>query len=367
MMDYDKIYERVVQRGDAILEQRRQKAIKIKQTSYAVSGLCAAAIVGVSVWHLSSSKDMTENDFSESNIVNEVESLTTTTTSKITTATTNKLVSSVSASTSVNIPVTTKGTQKQSITIATQKSEFQTVSTHKITENENNCTTTTSITTQNAGSVTINTNNNNDNPDVPSIKEIFLEIKVDIETDTKENVFKYYNSTSISINKELLETLLYEKHDIEIYSIKNISSNAAVAIKFKDDERYYFYHDKNYHSESLQGLIDDLALSSEGIDTTAYVRNKKYENLDTLQIWTMLTNKADISNDFQYCSNNDIIVVPKVSLSYTSPYISAISGSIGVSESGYISTNIGHTGSYYYIGEEKAREIIDYVTTNRIN
>lgn len=179
--------------------------------------------------------------------------------------------------------------------------------------------------------------------------------------------------------------MLYEKHiekeyldkpdniikkaatDIEIYSIKNISSNAAVAIKFKDDERYYFYHDKNYHSESLQGLIDDLALSSEGIDTTAYVRNKKYENLDTLQIWTMLTNKADISNDFQYCSDNDIIVVPKVSLSYTSPYISAISGSIGVSESGYISTNIGHTGSYYYIGEEKAREIIDYVTTNGIN
>ena len=90
MMDYDKIYERIVRRGDEILEQRRKKAVKIKQTSYAVSGVCAAAIVGVGVWRITSSKNLTNNSFNENNIVSDIESTTTEALSKTTTVTTNK-------------------------------------------------------------------------------------------------------------------------------------------------------------------------------------------------------------------------------------------------------------------------------------
>ena len=78
----------------------------------------------------------------------------------------------------------------------------------------------------------------------------------------------------------------------------------------------------------------------------------------------MLTEKTDLPDVRQYCSDHGIVVVPKVSFSYTSPYIRAVSGSVGVSEKGYLFTNIGRNGCYFFIGEDKANEIIDHVVEN---
>ena len=75
MMDYDKIYERVMRRGDEILEQRRKKAVRIKQTSYAVSGVCAAVITGVGIWRMTDMRKLPDSHFSE---IETVEDITTT-------------------------------------------------------------------------------------------------------------------------------------------------------------------------------------------------------------------------------------------------------------------------------------------------
>ena len=397
MMDYDKIYERIVRRGDEILEQRRKKAVKIKQTSYAVSGVCAAAIVGVGVWRITSSKNLTNNSFNENNIVSDIESTTTEALSKTTTVTTNKPVTSKGSETSKKA---TRITQNQT-TVTTANNldttpSSQPVLTSKTTRNENTNATTirtttsvmvTQIETTTSGTVRVDSNNNNsnnNNSDEPPVNKQFLEIKIDIgiDPDTNENIIKSYYYTNAEISKELLVDMLYERHieqeyfdkddkmtktaiaDVEIYSIKNISSIAAVAIKFKGEEKYYFYYDKGYSSESLQGLIDDLSLSSDGLKDSVYIKNQKYTDIDTEKIWAMITERTDIPNDFLYCIEHNIVVVPKVSFSYTSPYISAITGSIGISEKGYISTNVGRNGAYFYIGEEKANEIINYICDN---
>ncbi len=59
MREYDKttlkIAERVFEKGDEILAQRKKRAAKIRHITYAASGLCAAVIVCFGVWHFSSS------------------------------------------------------------------------------------------------------------------------------------------------------------------------------------------------------------------------------------------------------------------------------------------------------------------------
>lgn len=53
MRKYEEISERIMQRGDEIIESRKNRAVRIKHISYAVSGICAALIVGVGIHHVS--------------------------------------------------------------------------------------------------------------------------------------------------------------------------------------------------------------------------------------------------------------------------------------------------------------------------
>ena len=55
MREYDeitlKIAERIFEKGDVILEQRKKRSTMIKRLTFSVSGMCAAAIAGVFVLH----------------------------------------------------------------------------------------------------------------------------------------------------------------------------------------------------------------------------------------------------------------------------------------------------------------------------
>lgn len=141
-----------------------------------------------------------------------------------------------------------------------------------------------------------------------------------------------------------------------IYSVKKLSSQAAVAVKFEDEKEYYIYFDKSYHPDSPGSLIEDLALGSGGLNDSAYKGNTEYKGFDTEKVWEMLTENNALPDVQEYC--RDQVIVPEVSLSYVSPYIRAVSGTIGISEKGYLFTNICRNGAYFYIGEDKAGEII---------
>lgn len=83
MMDYKEMAEIVTREVDAILERKKIRAIRIKKISLAVSGLCAAVIVGVGAWHFSSNMKKPDDSFNNSGIISEAE---TTTANAVTTA-----------------------------------------------------------------------------------------------------------------------------------------------------------------------------------------------------------------------------------------------------------------------------------------
>ena len=73
MREYDKttlkIADRIFEKGDEILEQRRKKAAKIRHISYAASGLCAALIVGFGAWKLQPSLKKPAESFKEQPVI----------------------------------------------------------------------------------------------------------------------------------------------------------------------------------------------------------------------------------------------------------------------------------------------------------
>lgn len=89
MRSYEEISKRIMERGDKLIESRRVRAAKIRHTSYAVSGMCAAAIAGIGVWHIASNIKKPDDGFNGSGIISATETvteMTTTTTAKTTKA-----------------------------------------------------------------------------------------------------------------------------------------------------------------------------------------------------------------------------------------------------------------------------------------
>ena len=89
MRSYEDISNRIMERGNKLIDEREVRAAKIRHTSYAVSGMCAAAIAGIGVWHIAANIKKPDDGFNGSGIVSAIEIVTeSTTTSEITAAVT---------------------------------------------------------------------------------------------------------------------------------------------------------------------------------------------------------------------------------------------------------------------------------------
>ena len=117
MKTYDETIDAIFAKGDAILEQKKKRSAVIKQTSYAVSGVCAAAIVGVGIWRITDHGKMPESGISNIETAEE--------------ATTGVTVSS-SATVTVSY---TQTTNKTSTVKTTQTSSTKTSGENKVTTN----------------------------------------------------------------------------------------------------------------------------------------------------------------------------------------------------------------------------------------
>lgn len=154
MRTYEEISARIMQKGDRIIENRRIRNTKIRQTSFAVSGMCAAVITGVGIWRLnvkdklpqhdSSSYVIEENDVTTAKTATASDTKTgstasqTRTASAVKTTKTTAVTATTSAITSASSPDTTvsenesateKPTSAQQTTTHTERNTMQTVHT----------------------------------------------------------------------------------------------------------------------------------------------------------------------------------------------------------------------------------------------
>lgn len=120
MRSYEDISNRIMQRGDEIIESRKVRAAKIRHTTYAVSGMCAAVITGIGVWRVTSS--MPKPDNNNSSVI----------------ATTETIAEKTTVTTAVNTPTTqpvttTENKKTTSVTTVGSSAAPRTESSYKTT------------------------------------------------------------------------------------------------------------------------------------------------------------------------------------------------------------------------------------------
>lgn len=293
MKTYDETIQSIFSKGDAIIEKKRTQIRKIERTSAAVSGLCAAAIVSVSVWRISSSHKLNNNGFSDNNIIDNMDT-TTTTTIESTDIATTKTITSIASATSPQ-KTTSKGTTVTSINtnISTNRTTVPEINTTQRIHSTTKNTTTSNIlqpvttslnvelttTTFNEGPVTTSyiaptSTSLSVNPVTTSITSSTVTTSRVTTTsiNVQENfrsypcVFGFNNGRyekeslisqsniigdyikKVSVNITLPNNWLIIEN-MEAYEIQNISIEEAVAVKLKDTEEYYLFKNVYYKSE----------------------------------------------------------------------------------------------------------------------
>ncbi|MCR5111889.1 MAG: hypothetical protein K6B38_13470 [Ruminococcus sp.] len=426
MKTYDETIDAIFSKGDALIEQRRQKSVKIKQTSYAVSGVCAAAIVGVGIWRMNDLKKLHDNRHSE---IETVEEITTTSTQTETYTTTSTFVSdtektkNTTAATTKNTVTSSTKSKTTETTQITDKTSINESQSRKTTVQASNQTETTTAQTEKAATTDITTKEpattdtttktydtitesvskqttitttaaNTISGASPNGEEGTTTTTTQFTDDITRNLPSIFNTISLTgadsldskmreqgfvysydlINEDDIDDLLkeihlnvnYEGNDIErdarIYKIKRFSADALIAVKFEGRDDYFLYCNKLYAPETLGEFISAFSLDSKDYIRECYHGKVKADDINPEKAWDLLTAERLITDVTDSCTEKYFFEYDRIWITSISEPYHWLSVNIGVDPQGYIitDTNTIIPDRYFYIGEEKAEEIIGY-------
>lgn len=162
----------------------------------------------------------------------------------------------------------------------------------------------------------------------------------------------------------------YKDTTVEIFSIKGISTNAAVAAKFLDSSYYYPYVNYNYKFANVGDFLTTLNFEEFGnigerisywyTDSTNVRRNVVFENV----------NQKDILDTFFFDKEQPIEQKMKVSgtgyftISIGLRILNLDNLAFTVDRNGYVMTNLFGYPNSFYVGEEKINGFFDYLHEN---
>ena len=155
--------------------------------------------------------------------------------------------------------------------------------------------------------------------------------------------------------------------DCEVYKIKDVSDKKMVAVKMEDS--YYIYKSKPFDQPlTLGALLEDFDFdSSVKLSSLALTENEKrsYGVIENdAYIWEMIRSCKDatLKGTQDWSKDGKDYVDFTVSSEKLGLYKSVLT----VTKDGYLFTNGTNFGRYalYFIGEDAANKIIDYVRSN---
>lgn len=205
---------------------------------------------------------------------------------------------------------------------------------------------------------------------------------------SKDNILKKIGRTNLIVYKKNTEDNYIEEFvdssikqetynkTADLFSIKKISEECAIAVKFEGENNYDVYVQPNYKPTTLGNFMEDLNLKEiTSFGTVSYdyydkdVKESVYTefyNVDNNIIWDKLfsdlslkTLYDDSINPFKY-SSKDV----RIHISVNIPILGYKNISIDLSDTGYLQTNILDLGKNFYIGEEKVKDFLDYIKEN---
>lgn len=178
---------------------------------------------------------------------------------------------------------------------------------------------------------------------------------------------------------DFLENIVLESYDeagipytksAAVFEIKGISEECAVAVQFQGTDQYYAYVNVDYRAENLGDFIGDLNLKENIQFGSVWYHWQSPEgdysriefvDLEDDMVWEILLEDTTIS---QVEDTEEMMLIDIMSISLDIPILGYENIGLGITEDGYLATNILDTGKVFYIGEEKAQEFVDYVLQN---
>lgn len=190
---------------------------------------------------------------------------------------------------------------------------------------------------------------------------------------SKEHIIKNIGTTTLTGYDTYTVTTYRKKGDL--YSIKGINENSAIAVKFEGDSEYYVYVNANYRPKTLGEFVEDLNLKENTSFGTIYYNywdkgtneniNVEFYNVDNEIIWKKLFSNLNLENIYsdndKYISDN---FSENIDISVNIPILGYENISISLTDKGYLLTNILDTGKGFYIGKDKVQEFLDYIKEN---
>ncbi len=142
-----------------------------------------------------------------------------------------------------------------------------------------------------------------------------------------------------------------------IYQIKDISNQAAVALRFENASSYYIYFNRNYVPNTLGTMIDDLNFDNTVVLDNMYLNGIiPTDNCPLDAVIDLLLNNKNVE-----CEIDDEIHDTIVSFSVNIPMLGIKNKSIAITEDGYIITNIVENRCKFYIGEATVHDFCNSI------
>ena len=154
----------------------------------------------------------------------------------------------------------------------------------------------------------------------------------------------------------------------QVYTITDILQDCAVAVRFADTDEYYVYVNSWYVPQTLGDLIDALQLRQTLSFGEAYAYHYAsdyhttitYADFDDSLVWSLLLDDPSVKNE----PDCDTFGEPKLHISVDIPLLGYKNISLGISQDGYVTTNILNTFKCFYVGAEKAQAFLNTITQN---
>lgn len=189
----------------------------------------------------------------------------------------------------------------------------------------------------------------------------------------------WYSEASGSVPIDIAEKMIGEQmltndegvsSNAALYAIKEIAPEAMIAVQFDGTGGFTLYRNMEYMPDTLGDFIDDTGInayavfgSAEYADYSSGYELRRYYGFDTELIISFLRDCAD-AVCYRYSELTPEQVNAKINLICDMNKAVPLTAGFGISKKGYLTTNLTGGGLAFYIGEDKAEEIISAITEN---
>ncbi len=411
MKDYKQVTESVFRKSEERIKIAEKRRAVIRRTVYAVSGMCAAVIIGVGLWKNAAIKDAFRKDFHSSSIIEETsESISTTNTEH----TTDFEQISVSndrreVTTSVTSSVESQQSSIEAIITDTVIYEHTTLTvsnSENIRSSESTSAVVQTSTSFKTSGNTVTAVQTTYLQAVTSTKEIITPVEPDTETtnagteimtlplteqptitDTNCTVQEIvtvtgtnglmgedtaffmlngigYTYSGIRIDNKYVGAFYCEipfsYETAKTYKINGVSEEVALAVEFGDNGMCFIYTNSRYKPSDLSAMIKDLSLESY-VHTGDAVCNQwgettNYKNISTEELLKKMSEYTVTSKtNYPIRSDKDQLTIK----AYHSAFKRYIE--ICVTSSGYVYISLSPYRRVFRIGSDNADRLIEYI------